>query len=449
MSFLRLSASAFSALLLATLLAMPGVARAQRCEPARVVLTLDKSSSMLGGLPSGGTKWDAARSAIGSVARAYASRIDFGLQPFPFPDRCEPGRVTLEVGANSAEAIVAALGDPPPGAGNWTPMSQTLDALASYGPLRDAGAVRHVILITDGWQWCSPHDPVTRFDPVDSVGRLRELGVTVHVVGFGAAVDSLTLNRAAVAAGTELPGCDVTLSDPAAMNHCYAQANDLTDLEAALDAIATEITDEMCDAIDNDCDGTVDEGYDTDGDGYTTCGSHPDIDGTDPRYTDCVDTDPAIHPMAAESCDGVDNDCDGTADPGCACTGSEMRECGDAVGVCTAGTQVCTGGMWGPCTGASMPGPSETCDARDEDCDGRTDEGTTCGPAAACMYGECIDLTEPTEEPGEPIPDDPPADDPRPMLDPGCDCDADGPAPISTALLGVFVAAMLVRRRRR
>jgi uncharacterized protein (TIGR03382 family) len=411
------------------------------------MITLDKSSSMLGALPGGGNKWEAARTAIGAVARSYASRIHFGLQPFPFPDRCEPGRVTLEIGSNTADSIVAALGTPPPSAGNWTPMSQTLDALTTYGPLRDGAAVRHVILITDGWQWCSPHDPATRFDPVDSVGRLRALGVTVHVVGFGAAVDSLTLNRAAVAAGTDLPGCDVTLSDPAAMNHCYVQANDLSDLEAALDAIATEITVEMCDAVDNDCDGTVDEGYDSDMDGYRRCGSRPGFPGLDPGLVDCVDTDAAIHPMAMEICDGLDNDCDGASDPGCACTGSETRDCGTAVGVCTAGTQACLSGMWGPCTGASEPMTAETCDARDEDCDGRTDEGDTCGPGAACMYGECIDLREPPAEPMEPIPDDPPQENPRPMLDPGCGCEAGG-VPITSVALMLFMLAVVMRRRR-
>ncbi len=53
---------------------------------------------------------------------------------------------------------------------------------------------------------------------------------------------------------------------------------------------------ELCDAVDNDCDGTADE--DQDGDGANSC------DG------DCDDKDARRHPGAAEACDGVDDDCD-------------------------------------------------------------------------------------------------------------------------------------------
>ena len=77
---------------------------------------------------------------------------------------------------------------------------------------------------------------------------------------------------------------------------------------------------EDCDGIDDDCDGYVDEGFDTDGDGYTTCGG------------DCDDADGAVNPGATELCDGIDNDCDGQLDEGCQACSSDAD--------CAAG-QVC------------------------------------------------------------------------------------------------------------
>ncbi len=58
----------------------------------------------------------------------------------------------------------------------------------------------------------------------------------------------------------------------------------------------------------NDCDGTVDEGCPVDADG----------DGTKDD-TDCDDTQPTVHPSHPEVCDGLDNDCDGDLVEGDVC----------------------------------------------------------------------------------------------------------------------------------
>lgn len=446
---------ALAAVLVALASLSTAPALAQRCEMPRVLLTVDRSSSMLGAATDGLTKWDAAEMAIGEVSTAYEGRIDFGLQVFPFPNRCEPGAVVLDFGAHAGTDVVDALGGPPPGAGNWTPMAQTLDAAATY--LGTEGAGVHMILVTDGWQWCDPYSASTRFLPVTAVERLRAQGVIVHVVGFGASVDPLTLNRAAVAAGTAIPGCDPTLDDPAASGHCYTQVSDLGELRAALEAVARLATDETCDGIDSDCDGLVDEGFDVDQDGYTVCGTRTD-GGTDPTLVDCADDAAMVHPGADEVCNLVDDDCDGVIDPDCACTDGDVVACGSDVGACMPGTSTCVRGAWRTCRDLVVA-TSETCDGTDENCDGVIDNGADCEPGFACMDGGCVELVPETPEtPVEPTPDDltPPdplveGEDPPSNLG-GCACTATGTSNrggAGLALLGLGLALVVARRRAR
>ena len=59
---------------------LPAHARAQACDPPRVLLTLDRSSSMRGLLSDGTTKWSAAVGAIAEIASTHEGRLELGLQ---------------------------------------------------------------------------------------------------------------------------------------------------------------------------------------------------------------------------------------------------------------------------------------------------------------------------------------------------------------------------------
>ncbi len=105
---------------------------------------------------------------------------------------------------------------------------------------------------------------------------------------------------------------------------------------------------ELCDDADNNCDGTVDEGFDADSDGYTTCGG------------DCDDTDAGISPDGTEVCNGIDENCDGTIDDGFddldldgAATCTDCDDEDDEV----------------------APGLPEVCDDKDNDCNSQVDDG--------------------------------------------------------------------------
>jgi hypothetical protein len=131
-------------------------------------------------------------------------------------------------------------------------------------------------------------------------------------------------------------------------------------------------TPEACDYIDNDCDGTVDNGV-KNACGY--CGVPP-VDG------------PTV------GCDSIDNDCDGTVDEGCACNDGQTQVCGTStVGECRQGIQVCDNGAWGACVDNIEP-VLETCDGQDNDCNGVVDNGCACvhGTVQQCgttSVGEC------------------------------------------------------------
>ena len=187
------------------------------------------------------------------------------------------------------------------------------------------------------------------------------------------------------------------------------------------DAAAYPGNTEACDAVDNDCDSELDEGFDADGDGVTTCGPDGiDDGGAANTDDDCNDDEATVFPGAVELCDNLDNDCDDLVDIlDDDYAGDDNDQDGDNSIVC-GGTDCddnddtlngldldldSVSSCDGDCNDENptiFPGIAEFCDQIDNDCDGDVDEGT--GPdgdgdgfdTSGCgVFGSDCDDTDP------------------------------------------------------
>ena len=170
----------------------------------------------------------------------------------------------------------------------------------------------------------------------------------------------------------------------------YLGSDDCSEGDASVNPGAVE----LCNGLDDNCDGQVDEGVtqtfyaDADGDGFGD--PTVTVDGCDlpsghtHSATDCDDSRADVHPGAAEGCDDADNNCDGAVDEGVGeawhldADGDGFGDPDQTVIACDAPDGTVAPDLATDCdddSGAVFPGATEVCNELDDDCDEVIDEG--------------------------------------------------------------------------
>ena len=289
------------------------------------------------------------------------------------------------------------------------------------------------ILLTDGDETCNGNAPAAATSLLTTPLGGKNYRILTKPIGFGISPGNANIEAVAHAGGAP---------DVAGVNEGSYAANEEELQLAVSKIIADSVRSEVCNNLDDDCDTRIDEDFPSKG-GACNNGQLGICRGTgvfgcraDGTGTQCNITAPGAT-AGSESCNNLDDDCDGLVDEGVcgACGDVEIcnnidddcdgnidealtRPCGSGVGDCRIGVETCAAGMWGGCTGVNPT--AETCDGRDNDCDGTRDgiaqscstlpggvnpnQGIcrpgirTCPPGGAGTFGACLGEVQPRTE---------------------------------------------------
>jgi hypothetical protein len=328
-------------------------------------------------------------------------------------DHVQPTFTGAELRATGATPIAAALRD----VRSYLTVGPLVSDLST--PCRSYA----VILLSDGGETCE-----TVADAVAAAAALQDVTVTrTDGAAVTVDVDVYVIGFAICPPGDPMCQTIVDLDAIAAAGGTSAafRAKNQLELQAALSTIvAGSIVSERCNGADDDCDTLIDEDFPGLG---TPCsvGIGPCArTGTTVCTADQLGTTCSAvpGPPGMEVCNGLDDDCDGLIDDGIPCTPCTLQPevcngtdddcdmkvdealgppfglpCGTDVGVCAPGLLSCTGGA-ANCVGGVGP-TVEICDGADNNCNSATDEsdpllGTACpdlpgGGTLTSDAGEC------------------------------------------------------------
>ncbi|MBK7888980.1 MAG: T9SS type A sorting domain-containing protein [Bacteroidetes bacterium] len=196
----------------------------------------------------------------------------------------------------------------------------------------------------------------------------------------------------------------ITGSNPTPPSGYVTNSDDCNDSNAAINPAAIEI----CNTIDDDCNGLTDDGLtfityfaDADGDGYGNGAIY--IDACSPpagsyvfNNNDCNDGNAAVNPAATEICNELDDNCSGTIDEGLTITTYFADADNDGYGDGNVYVDSCLAPNWNyvfnnddcdDSNAAINPLATEICNGLDDNCDGLTDDGCTGCPAPGPISG--------------------------------------------------------------